>query len=271
MIGCWRPQDQTLRGADMPSPGLAIPKCRLKLVMLARCRTLWLCCLLLLPAANLHATTIYVGQVTIVADANCPTGFAATFNEGPLCIANGSLHLKDLHKYVGKNIKIGYQTHQSDRGVIFVDLWKINPKQAVGTTYEFRIGLPGLDDWTYTPPVLGTAVAEAAPSSSPETGEGYVNGLEGCVTSQYITENTVKMFSYRNNCGQKINLRFVAIDGAGGSLELLPGQTAGTGDEPSKMVHRVYSSYACPAGYVAVDQNGGWFTLPVVRFRCKRG
>jgi hypothetical protein len=237
-----------------------------------------------LTNSSIRSQTVNIGAAQLTLSVDCDTGYAFKFSNADACVWKKSKIKKQLAPLVDHYVKFAYIVEGSasihDRPFIWVDIVRLNPPQDSGSSYEKRHPVAGFFN---TLGAVGNAMngvppeASAQPSySSPtaataqSTSNDYANGLNECVTAQYMTEGGVQIYSYKNVCSQKISLRFLAIDGTGGAMDLLPSQIQGTGDEPSKMVHRTYDIYACPADYVAVDPNGAWFNAPVTRYKCKK-
>lgn len=97
----------------------------------------------------------------------------------------------------------------------------------------------------------------------------------GCITSFW---GNYGWFSFQNQCGRTINLKWVSNNntgvwgGIGGGAVLAPGASTNIGQSPAEVSSDGggYNLYVCPPGYDAVDQNGNGVRGPSVNYVCRR-
>lgn len=236
----------------------------------------------------------YVVSGTVIRRPDCKSGFGLDFYvppEGgmlPQCLAKTKKTKDiDLEALVGQKIKIRMAYGKKDgakNGNAFL-MVSLNPNAPDGTSYNSfsdRIsngvaalgsaagmaGGPAPDTSigaVQSPPV---AVEPNRDSSSSST--SYATGVNGCITT-FFDRSYYNFYSYRNGCGEKVNILFLTQDGHGGSMDLGPGAHGATGDTPEN-VKKIgpYEFYACPYHFVAVDGNGQRFTRPITLFKCAK-
>lgn len=126
------------------------------------------------------------------------------------------------------------------------------------------------------PAILAAAAVLPHGAAIAQNAGNYVPGLAGSCVSNFWDSSNYGWMSFRNNCGQAIHLTIVAFNGTGpfghgGAMDIAPGASANIGQSPAEVgsAGGGYSTYPCPAGYVAVDANGRTIDSANEQFNCK--
>lgn len=128
------------------------------------------------------------------------------------------------------------------------------------------------------------AYASSTNSGSSTSGQNsdrnqYAPALPASCVSNFWDSKYYGWLSFQNNCGQTINLGFVAQNGTGafgGSggahNDIAPGASVNIGQTRAEVqaAGGGFILFVCPAGYIAVSASGGNLSATNTSFRCKK-
>jgi hypothetical protein len=232
----------------------------------------------LFAAASYARAISYVYNTLVIQDLNCKSGISLKIIESEdgsgetrCFLPNKKLRLYPL---LGQTVKM-----RVEYGHLVFKVKEINPSAAVGTKEQsfgdavgnvmVSAGQAANAANGIQPPTDAEAQQSSGTVATSSSEPGYRAGVNNCVTGVSDPDNS-NFYTLRNSGNERINVRFLAQTGSGGSADIDPGAKISTGDTPYLMQrHGPYEFYACQYHFVAVDTNGRWFSQRVSEYKCK--